>query len=125
VKIVRYFFAGGVAALIDWSLFALLAIFFGMPYLVAAAISFTLATLANYLLSIRFVFESGVRFSRGRETAMVYVVSAIGLGINLMILEFLVASLDVHPMASKIVATGIVFMWNYLARANVIFRRAP
>jgi putative flippase GtrA len=124
VKVVRYFLVGGTAALVDWSIFALLSFQAEVPYLIAAAISFILATLVNYLLSIRFVFRSGARFSRGMETAMVYAVSAVGLGINLLILQFLIASLHVHPMLSKITATGIVFIWNYMIRATVIFRAA-
>ena len=54
----------------------------GWPYLRVAAASFVAATLVNYLLSVRFVFVSGARFARRWEVLLVFVVSAIGLGIT-------------------------------------------
>jgi putative flippase GtrA len=122
MRIVRYFFAGGAAALVDWSIFWLLASAMRLPYQLAAVISFVIATFTNYLLSVRFVFESGVRYSRGRETALVYVVSVIGLGINLLILQVLVAVFALHLMLAKISATAVVFLWNYFARAMLVFK---
>jgi len=122
MRIVRYFFAGGAAALVDWSIFWLLASAVRLPYQLAAVISFVIATFTNYLLSVRFVFESGVRYSRGRETALVYVVSAIGLGINLLILQVLVDVFALHLMVAKISATAVVFLWNYFARAMLVFK---
>ena len=121
MRIVRYFFAGGAAALVDWSIFWLLTNVVNMPYQFAAVISFVIATFANYLLSIRFVFKSGARYSKGRETALVYVVSAIGLGINLLVLQVLVAMFALHLMVAKISATAVVFLWNYFARARLVF----
>ena len=122
MRIVRYFFAGGAAALVDWSIFWLLTNVLHMPYQLAAVISFVVATFTNYLLSIRFVFESGVRYSKGRETALIYVVSAIGLGINLLILQVLVAVFAFNLMLAKVSATAVVFLWNYFARAKLVFR---
>ena len=71
MKIVRYFFVGGTAAAVDLLLFGLLALVFGVHWFFAAAISFVPATVVNYLLSIRFVFGSQVRFARQSEIALV------------------------------------------------------
>lgn len=122
MKIVRYFFAGGAAALVDWSVFWILVRGLDVQYLVAAVISFIIATLVNYLLSVRFVFQSGVRYSRRHETALVYLVSAIGLGTNVLVLQVLVSSFAVPLLPAKIAATGVVFLWNYFARAAFIFK---
>jgi putative flippase GtrA len=125
MKIVSYFFAGGAAALVDWSVFWGLISGLGVHYLIAAVISFMIATLVNYILSVRFVFQSGVRFSRRHETALVYLVSAIGLGINVLVLQLLVSAFSVHLLVAKIAATGVVFLWNYFARAAFIFKSDP
>jgi putative flippase GtrA len=120
-RIARYFLVGGAAALVDIGLFMLFAGYFAMPYLRVAAGSFIVATLVNYLLSVRFVFVSGQRFGKRWEIALVYLVSAIGLGINQAILAVAVEVAATGLLAAKLTATGIVFFWNYFARRLLIF----
>ncbi|MGA7981021.1 MAG: GtrA family protein [Chromatiaceae bacterium] len=119
---IRYLFVGGTAALLDWSLFWLLAVVLGIHYLLAACMSFIAATLLNYVLSILHVFESKARFSRNHEVALVFVVSAIGLAINQLAMLVLVGYLSFNLLLSKIAASGIVFGWNYSARAHFVFK---
>jgi len=118
---VRYFVVGGVAACVDIGLFTLFARQLGLPYQPVAAGSFLLATLVNYLLSVRFVFHSGQRFGRRWEIAMVYVVSAVGLAINAGILWAAVEIAHADLLVAKVAATGVVFFWNYLARRLFVF----
>jgi len=121
MKLVRYFFVGGAAALVDFSLFALLARAAGLPWFPVALFSFTVATLVNYVLSVRHVFESGIRFSRRHELMLVYLVSAVGLAINQGALWFGIESAHVDMLVAKLGATGAVFFWNYVARRYFIF----
>jgi putative flippase GtrA len=118
----RYVLVGGIAAAIDLSFFFVFAKLLQFNYLGVATIGFAIATLVNYHLGIRLVFESGVRFSKGQELALVYLVSAAGLLINLAILFTAASILGFELMLSKILATGGVFGWNFLARNNFIFR---
>lgn len=120
----RYFLVGGSAALLDWGMFALLAIYGSLHYLIAATISFLLATLLNYVLSIKFVFQSGVRFSKQRELSLVFLVSGLGLAIHHLGLSLMLEIFALPLMVAKITATGIVFFWNFLLRQKIIFRHA-
>ena len=122
-RIARYFLVGGTAALIDISFFFVFAKLIGWNYLAVATAGFAIATCANYLLSVRWVFESGVRFSKSQELLLVYLVSAIGLAVNLLVLFVLVDGLQVELMLSKIAATGSVFFWNFFARHSFIFHK--
>lgn len=117
----RYFFVGGAAACVDIGLFALFAKAMALPYLRVATASFVLATLVNYWLSIRYVFVSGQRFRRRWEMAMVFAVSAVGLGLNAAFLWLCVELGHLDLLVAKIVATGAVFFWNYFARRVLIF----
>ena len=117
----KYIGVGSIAAFIDISIFTVFAKLLGFNYLIVALVSFTIATLVNYILSIKYVFKSGVRYSKGTEIFAVYTVSLIGLVINEIILYALIDLLLVEMIFSKIVATGIVFSWNYLIRKNYIF----
>ena len=122
MRIVRYFFVGAVAAAVDIGLFTVFARLLGYNYFVVAGCTFVVATLVNYLLSVRHVFESGARFGRTGEVALVFAVSAIGLAINQGVLFVAVDKLGLDLVLSKILATGIVFLWNYQSRANLVFK---
>ena len=125
MKIVRYFFVGGTAAAADLLLFGLLALVFGVHWFFAAAISFVPATAVNYLLSIRFVFRSQVRFARRAEVTLVFAVSAVGLALNELLLWIAVDGLAIGLLISKVLASGGVFLWNYGLRAYHIFNPSP
>ena len=120
-NIARYFVVGGVCALVDLGLFMLFAQVLGYPYLRVSAGSFVIATLLNYVLSVRFVFVSGLRFRRRYEVALVFLVSAIGLGLNQLILALCVERVGLNLFFSKVAATGCVFFWNYFARRVLVF----
>lgn len=107
--------------MVDISLFMLMAVIIDIHWFVSATISFVLATLVNYFLSIRHVFESGVRFARHHEISLVFMVSAVGLVINQLVLWLSIEQFSIDLLVSKLFATGIVFFWNYGARSKYIF----
>jgi putative flippase GtrA len=117
----RYLVVGGVSALADWSVFAV--IFYGLElhYIAAGTISFILATGLNYYLSVRFVFGAGSRAPR-QAMLLVYLVSTAGIGINLGVLTIGIGVLELHPLVSKFFATGVAVFWNFLARYFYIFK---
>jgi putative flippase GtrA len=106
---------------VDIGLFMLFAQYLGLPYLRVAGASFVIATLVNYFLSVRFVFVSGLRFRRRWEIAMVFVVSGIGLAVNQLVLYGSIEFGHTSLLFAKLVATGTVFFWNYVARRAFIF----
>ncbi len=122
MKIVRYFFVGGASAVVDIGIFFVFAKLAGYDYLLVGCIGFLVATAVNYALSVKHVFRSGVRYSKGKEIALVYLVSMVGLAINQSVLYLLVAQLHRELMLAKLVATGVVFFWNFSVRYFIIFR---
>lgn len=111
----RYFVVGGLAALTDWTVFALLIYLASLPYLLAAVISFVAATWLNYVLATRFVF-SNRRHDRNMEIFLIYVVSFIGALINLSVLSGLIEYGAVHAIAAKITGTASALIWNFSIR---------
>ncbi len=116
----RYLLVGGVAALTDWAIFWLFAVLCGYNYIVVAAMGFFVATLVNYLLSINFVFVAG-RHKQHVEIFLVYLVSAFGLLLNVGLLVAFISLLALHPMFAKVLATAVVFVWNFGARKLWVF----
>jgi putative flippase GtrA len=122
VKVVKYFFVGGVAALVDITIFFVFAKLAGFNYLIIGAFGFILATLVNYVLSIRHVFESGIRFGKRKEILFVYVISLVGLTMNQLVLYVCIDLVQVEMMVSKLVATSTVFFFNYYTKKNFVFK---
>ena len=108
MKIFMYLLVGGSAALLEWGLFFL----------------FCTSTLYHYFLCNRFVFDSGSRYHKGTEVSLVFLVSAVGLGWNLLLMWIFTSPmlLGLNPMLSKIMASAIVTVWNYLSRKKWIFK---
>ena len=121
MRLIKYFFVGGAAAFVDIGLFSLFANLLGFPWFPVSICSFLLATLVNYLLSIRFVFESGARHTKHVEIMGVFAISALALLVNQVVLYIAIEWLEWHLIFSKIIATGAVFFWNYFGRSKLIF----
>src|SRR6516164_6922759 len=109
-----YLVVGGLSFFVDIGAFiALRAI--EVPVIPASVTSFSLATAANYLLSVVLAFEHG-RFRRYIEMLRFLAVVLVGLGLNTLLVWYFAYPLSIRPTAAKIVAVPIVLMWNYLGR---------
>ena len=121
MKLFKYLFVGGAAALVDIGLYTFFAVYLDYNYLLVGLCSFVIATGVNYMLSIRHVFESGTRFTKNKEVLMVFAVTGVGLLINQAILLICVEYVEIGKFIAKIIATGIVFFWNYFIRVFYVF----
>ena len=130
IKLVLYLFVGGTAALVEWALFyiflnyVLNSLDLGRTALTmtATSLAFCLSTLYHYFLGNVLVFDSGSRYDRSKELSLVFLVSIMGLGFNLLLMYIFVTLLGWQPMLSKVLTSCIVVVWNYLSRKKWIFR---
>lgn len=120
--IFKYFFVGGTAAAVDITFFILFGYYLELNYLIVGAIGFIIATAVNYILSIKLVFQSNTRFNKKEEISAVYLVSGAGLVFHEIVLAVGVEKLALPLIMAKLVATGSVFFWNYLARKHFVFK---
>ena len=121
--IFRYMIAGGTAAAFDLAFFLTFSTWLGYNYLVIGGVGFLIATAINYVISIRIVFESGVRLEKQQEIGAIYVVSGVGLLLHELILYWSVAAAGLEGFIGKIIATGSVFFWNFLLRKHYVFKK--
>jgi putative flippase GtrA len=121
MKIIRYFFVGGISAIIDISLFAIFASYLKFPWAMVSIITFIIATLANYFLSIRFVFKRGSKYKKHHEILGVFIVSALALLLNQIFLYLFIEKIHLHLIISKCLTTGMLFLWNYYGRKRFVF----
>ena len=122
-RFVKYSMIGGASAIVDWGLFYLLAIILDLHYILSGTISFTLATLFNYFIGITFLFDSTARFTKQNEILLIFLISLIGLTINLFFLFLFSSWFLLSLMGSKILASVFALVWNFSMRNYYIFKK--
>lgn len=130
IKILLYLFVGGTAALVEWGLFYIFITYvlngIGLRLtavtMLGTCMAFCLSTLYHYFLGNILVFNSGSKYKRGKELSLVFLVSIMGLAFNLLFMYIFVSLMGWNPMASKVLTSCIVVVWNYLSRKKWIFR---
>lgn len=122
IKFLLYLFIGGTAALIEWALFYIFRYRLNIFYLYSTASAFFLATVYHYILGNILVFNSGARYGKKSEFALVLMVSVMGLLFNLLLMYIFVGVFKQNALFSKVGASAIVVFWNYLSRKYWIFK---
>ena len=116
VQLFRFGLVGGLCFVIDYGLLALLTECFGINYLVSSAVSFAVSVTVNYLLSMRFVFESKEDVDRVKELIVFVALSVVGLGLNQLLMWLGTERIGVHYLLTKLVATAVVMVYNFITR---------
>lgn len=119
-QIIRFLFAGGTAFLIDFGILWVLTDLVGINYLLSGCISFSISVIYNYIMSIHWVFEVKTKKSRWIELIVFVLLSLIGLGINQLIMWLLVEKLIINYLLSKIAATIVVMLFNFITRKKFL-----
>ena len=115
-QFISYFFVGGVAAIVEWVMFFIFANVLQINYFVSTVIAFIFSTTANWILGRITTFKDNNTYKdkKAKEAFLVFVVSAIGLLFNLILMYLFVTVMgfdsSLGKTLSKIAATGIVFI---------------
>ncbi len=115
MQILKFGIVGGTAFIVDYGIFTILSQFLNIHYLIASIISFSISVIYNYILSIKWVFDVSKKQTT-KEFAIFVILSVIGLGLNSLIMYISVDLLNIHEMISKILATAIVMVYNFITR---------
>lgn len=127
-QFLKFGVVGVIAFVIDYGVLMLLSQGLGWDPVVSAAISFLVSLVFNYLASMKYVFARRDDMSRRREFVTFCALSAVGLGINELIIAGGTALLGTSALAvtgSKIVATAVVMVWNFVSRKKWLEAKAP
>lgn len=121
-QIIKFGLVGFLCFFIDYGIMVFLTEVAGVHYLLSSGISFTVSVIVNYVLSLTYVFETEQK-NRVKEFIIFVVLSVIGLGINQVLMWFCVDILGIFYMISKIGATAVVMVYNFITRKMILEKK--
>lgn len=123
VQLVRYFISGGVAFIADASLLYILTEWGGLHYLLSTVVSYSVGLVITYLFSIKWVFDHRSVENRGVEFSVFVMIGVAGLGLTSLFMWIFTSLMGLHYLVSKIITIVLVFIWNFVAKKILLFRR--
>lgn len=131
-EIVKFVFTGGVCFLIEYAALIVLKEWLALDVLIATPLAFLVSVIVNYILCVRWVFPAAKDGSRKAQIGFL-ITSLMGLALNWLIMWALTAlfgedavlltlfglSVKVY-MVNKVIATGLVMIWNYFTKRYVL-----
>jgi len=120
LKFIKFGVVGFSGLFIDFGFTYLCKEVFKIQKYVANAIGFTIAASSNYFLNRIWTFHS-----MNPEIAVEYteflLISLLGLGLNTLILYFVINRFKLNFYVAKVIAIGIVTIWNFFANVFLTF----
>lgn len=117
-KLLKFGIVGCSGMIIDFGITYLCKEILKINKFVSNGIGFILAATSNYFLNRNWTFNSQSE-DIGIQYAQFMIVSAIGLGINSLVLFLLNEKLKWNFYFSKVIAIAITTIWNFFA--NLLF----
>ena len=127
-EIIKFAFTGGVCFLIEYAALIALKEWLHLPVVAATPIAFLISVVFNYLLCVKWVFNSAKESSKKAQIGFA-VTSVMGLFLNWAIMWALTALLGEDTVlltlfgfdlkvywVNKVIATGLVMVWNYFTK---------
>jgi putative flippase GtrA len=117
----KYFLVSAVTLALDLAIYWTLIEVAKVYYLAANLVSVSVGLVANYALSVAFVFSQRRLKSRRAEFAGFVAIGLAGLAVNEAGVAVLVGGFGLSRLLGKLGAAGVSFMFNFLARRTLLF----
>ena len=134
-QIAKYLLSGALATVIDLSILNFLILIVGVAtgiyFTVFKTISFIVATFFKFLVSKFWTFEELNKGNSLKETIQFFLVTLMGLVINVTVASFLVNTIGVRggvsdrlwANVSGILAAFVTFTWNFIGYKFIVFKK--
>ena len=119
-KIVKFSIVGGIATLIDFIFLYIFKEFLNMDVIIANTLSFIISVTYNYIASIVWVFDINKEKNKKIQFILFILFSIFGLVLNNIILYILTDIFNMYYLISKVVATFIVMIFNFITRKKFL-----
>lgn len=120
LQFVRFGSVGGASAVGHYGLLITLVQFFHVGPVRSSVAGALLGALINYSLNYRFTFQSTTRHVE--SVTKFSLVATTGLLFNTLLMWFGVDILHIHYLLAQVIATVLIFLWNFGANRYWTFR---
>ena len=131
-EVIKFIFTGGICFLIEYAALIVLKEWLHLPVVAATPIAFLISVVFNYLLCVKWVFDGAKEGTRRAQLGFV-ITSGLGFFLNWLLmwgltalfgedaLLFVLFGIQVKVyMLNKIIATGLVMVWNYFTKRYLL-----
>lgn len=115
-QLVKFGIVGVIATLLEWIIFYICTNQLKIHYSISTIIGFSISTIFNYWASVKWVFDVNKERSEKLNFILFVVLSIVGLGLNELILWICIEKFAIYNMIGKVIATGIVMVFNFITR---------
>lgn len=116
IQIFKFTIVGGIATVIDFLSIFIFKEFLHIPVIISNTLSFCIATIYNYIASVRWVFDVDKNKDKKKTFVTFIVFSVIGLILNDLIMWFTTDMFQIYYLIGKIIATCFVMIFNFITR---------
>ena len=120
IQIFNFGIVGVIATIIDFVFLYFLKDLCHFPLVLSNTLSFCISVLYNYWASMTFVFDVNKNKSKKRNFILFIIFSVIGLILNDIIVWFVSEKLSIYYLISKVIATVIVMIFNFITRKKFL-----
>ena len=121
-QIMKFGVVGFICFGIDYGLMIVLTETVGIGYLISSGVSFSVSVIVNYILSLKYVFETSRDNNKIVEFSVFIILSVIGLFINQILMWVCVDGFHIFYMISPIGVTAVVMVYNFVTRKLILER---
>lgn len=118
----KYCVVGVIITALDFCMLAFQVEICKVYYLLAACISYLIASGLHYILSAKYVFTKSETQKTIKAFVIFALLGAIGLGLFESLMFYFVDTLKIYYLVAKIFATGIIFSFNFATRKLFLFK---
>jgi putative flippase GtrA len=120
LQVIRFLIVGVASFLVEFIVFAMLVDGAGVIYTYANLPAMTAAIIFNYFLTKKYVFETGKY--NARTTFILFITfTLLGVILNQFLLWFFVEQIAVNIKVSKVLAVGLVAVFNFFTKKHFVF----
>lgn len=116
IQIFKFGIVGGIATVIDFLCIYIFKEVFNIPVIISNTLSFIVATIYNYIASVKWVFNVGKDKNATKSFIMFIIFSVIGLLLNDLIVWFTIDKFNMYYLLGKLIATCFVMVFNFITR---------
>lgn len=122
LKTIRYLISGGSAAVVNLAFLHLFVEYFGIWHILSSIFAFLIAFCVSFTLQKFWTFADKNTDKLAHQTRIYFIVSAINLGINTMLIYLFVDIVHLHYLLGQFIASGLLAISSYFIYSGFIFK---